>query len=168
MWAGANDLLAAADDPTNAQATILGAVASQVETINALKDNGANYILVPNIPDVGLTPRVIAQGAAAQAQSTGATSLYNQFMLSGVANTGANIIPLDTFSLLQQITDDPTAYGFTNVTTPACTQNLVIDSSLFCGPSNLEAPDANETYFFADGIHPTGQAHQMIAAMQTL
>ncbi|KRU21829.1 autotransporter domain-containing protein [Psychrobacter piscatorii] len=188
VWAGANDLLAAADPTNNAQATILGAVASQTKTINALKDNGAKYILVPNIPDIGLTPRIIAAQTAAdaavkkaiedgesadvianipnqtiQAQSTGATSLYNQFMLSGVAATGANIIPLDMFSLLQQIASNPTAYGFTNMTTPACTENLVTDSSLFCGSSNLETPDANETYFFADGIHPTGQAHQMIA-----
>ncbi|PYE39816.1 autotransporter domain-containing protein [Psychrobacter fozii] len=159
VWAGANDLLAAATDPDNAQTTILGAVASQVDTINTLKDNGANYILVPNIPDIGLTPRAIEQGAVAQAQSTGVTSLYNQFMLSGVANTGANIIPLDMFSLLQEVADNPTAYGFTNITTPACNT----DSSLTCGSSDLVTPDANETYFFADGIHPTGSAHQMIA-----
>ncbi|KRG35396.1 autotransporter domain-containing protein [Psychrobacter sp. P11G3] len=165
VWAGANDLreAAEAEDPANAQATILGAVERQTETIQALKDNGAKYILVPNIPDIGLTPEAIGQGPIAQAQSTGATRLYNQFMLSGVAGTGANIIPLDTFSLLQQIASNPTAYGFTNMTTPACTEDLVTDSSLFCGSSNLKIPDANETYFFADGIHPTGQAHQMIA-----
>lgn len=159
VWAGANDLLAAAEDPANAQATILGAVASQVETINALKDNGANYILVPNIPDVGLTPRVIAQGAAAQAQSTGATSLYNQFMLSGVANTGANIIPLDMFSLSQEIIASPEQYGFTNVTDEACGDT----SSLTCGRDTLVETDANENYFYADGIHPTGATHQLIA-----
>ena len=184
VWAGANDLLAAAEDPANAQTTILGAVASQVKTVNTLKDNGAKYILVPNIPDIGLTPRVIAAQEAAdaavkkaiedgesadfiasipnqntQAQSTGAASLYNQFMLNGVANTGANIIPLDTFGLLQQISAAPATYGFTNVTEPACGTT----SSLLCGSDNLEAPDANETYFFADGIHPTGSAHQMIA-----
>ncbi|MCG3858698.1 autotransporter domain-containing protein [Psychrobacter sp. Ps2] len=165
VWAGANDLreAAEAEDPANAQATILGAVERQTETIQALKDNGAKYILVPNIPDIGLTPEAIGQGPIAQAQSTGATRLYNQFMLSGVAGTGANIIPLDTFSLLQQIASNPTAYGFTNMTTPACTKDLFANSSLFCGSSNLETPDASETYFFADGIHPTGQAHQMIA-----
>ncbi|MBF2719648.1 autotransporter domain-containing protein [Psychrobacter sp. NG254] len=159
VWAGANDLLAAAADPANAQATILGAVASQTETINTLKDNGAKYILVPNIPDVGLTPRAIEQGAVAQAQSTGATRLYNQFMLSAAANTGANIIPLDMFSLTQEIIASPAQYGFTNVTDEACGDS----SSLTCGRDTLVETDANETYFFADGIHPTGQAHQLIA-----
>ncbi|MBH0006840.1 autotransporter domain-containing protein [Psychrobacter sp. SWN149] len=159
VWAGANDLLAAAADPANAQATILGAVASQTETINTLKDNGAKYILVPNIPDVGLTPRAIEQGAVAQAQSTGATRLYNQFMLSAAANTGANIIPLDMFSLTQEIIASPAQYGFTNVTDEACGDS----SSLTCGRDTLVETDANENYFFADGIHPTGATHQLIA-----
>lgn len=160
VWAGANDLLAVAENPANAQATILGAVASQAETINILKDNGANYILVPNIPDIGLTPRAIDQGPMAQAQSTGATSLYNQFMLSGVAATGANIIPLDMFSLTQEIIASPAQYGFTNVTDEACGDN---NSSLTCGRNTLVETDANETYFFADSIHPTGATHQLIA-----
>jgi len=170
VWAGANDLLAAAENPTNAQATILGAVASQTETINTLKDNGAKYILVPNIPDVGLTPRFtpdpdlegqdLIDALTAQASATGAASLYNQFMLSAAENTGANIIPLDMFSLTREITASPAQYGFTNVTDEACGDN---NSSLTCGRDTLVETGANETYFFADGIHPTGKAHQMIA-----
>ena len=170
VWAGANDLLAAGEDSDNAQATILGAVASQIDTINTLKNNGANYILVPNIPDVGLTPRFLpdpslegqelADALAAQGAATGATGLYNQFMLSGVAGTGANIIPLDMFSLSREIIASPAQYGFTNVTDEACGDN---NSSLTCGPDDLVEVNANETYFFADGIHPTGRTHQLIA-----
>ncbi|MEZ7503514.1 autotransporter domain-containing protein [Psychrobacter sp. Arc29] len=170
VWAGANDLLAAAENPANAQATILGAVASQIETINTLKDNGANYILVPNIPDIGLTPRFVPdpnlegqdliEALAAQRAANGAASLYNQFMLSGVTNTGANIIPLDMFSLTQEIIASPAQYGFTNVTDEACGDN---NSSLTCGRNTLVETDANENYFFADSIHPTGATHQLIA-----
>lgn len=159
VWAGANDLLAVTENPANAQAIIGSAVGSQIATISALKNSGANYILVPNIPDVGLTPSAIAQGPTAQAQSTFITNLYNQSMLSGVAATGANIIPLDTFSLLQQVSANPARYGFTNVTTPACGTI----SSLLCGSNNLVTPNANNSYFFADGIHPTGRAHQLVA-----
>jgi len=161
VWAGANDLRTV--NTTNAQSVISAAVGSQISTVQALKNSGANYILVPNIPDIGLTPEAIEGGATVQGQSTFITNQYNKAMLSSVAATGANIIPLDTFSLLQQIASNPTAYGFTNMTTPACTKDLFANSSLFCGSSNLETPDASETYFFADGIHPTGQAHQMIA-----
>ena len=161
VWGGANDLLAAASqaDPIAAQNTIVSAIGSQVATVKALKDNGANYILMPNIPDIGLTPAAMAQGAAAQAQSTYIANFYNQAMLSGASATGANIIPLDTFSLLQQVNKNPAAYGFSNVTAPACNSS----SSLLCGAGNLVTPNANNSYFFADGIHPTGRAHQMIA-----
>ena len=159
VWAGANDLLAAATNPATAISTVSSAAGSQVAAIKALKDNGANYILVPNIPDIGLTPTAIAAGAGFQSSGTMLANLYNQTMYSGAVATGANIIPLDTFSLLQQVAANPTAYGFTNVTQPACTTA----SSLLCGSNNLVTPGANENYFFADGIHPSGRAHQMIA-----
>ena len=161
VWGGANDLLAAAatGNPASAVNIISLAAKSQVDTINTLKNNGANYILVPNIPDIGLTPTAIAAGAGFQSSGTMLANLYNQSMYNGAVATGANIIPLDTFSLLQQVTANPTAYGFTNVTQPACTTA----SSLVCGSSNLVVPGANESYFFADGIHPSGRAHQLIA-----
>ncbi|WP_352337345.1 autotransporter domain-containing protein [Psychrobacter sp. 16-MNA-CIBAN-0192] len=159
VWGGANDLLAAAADPANALNTVSSAAGSQVAAIKMLKDNGANYILVPNIPDIGLTPTAIAAGAGFQSSGTMLASLYNQSIYNGAVATGANIIPLDTFSLLQQVSKNPAAYGFTNVTAPACNTS----SLLVCGAGNLVTPNANNSYFFADGIHPTGRAHQMIA-----
>ena len=159
VWGGANDLLAAAANPDNALTTISSAAGSQVAAIKALKDNGANYILVPNIPDIGLTPTAIAAGTGFQSSGTMLANLYNQTMYSGAVATGANIIPLDTFSLLQQVAANPNAYGFTNMTQAACTT----ESSLTCGSNNLVTPGANDSYFFADGIHPSGRAHQMIA-----
>ena len=173
VWAGANDLLAAASqtDPALAQNTIVSAIGSQVATVNSLKDKGANYILMPNIPDIGLTPSYIpnvdpevdadafAKALKAQGLATATANLYNQTMYNNAKATGANIIPLDTFSLLQQVSKNPAAYGFTNVTSPACNSS----SSLLCGTGNLVTPDANNNYFFADGIHPTGRAHQLIA-----
>ncbi|MFZ3142614.1 autotransporter domain-containing protein [Psychrobacter glacincola] len=161
VWGGANDLLAAAatGNPASAVNIVSLAVKSQVDTINTLKNNGANYILVPNIPDIGLTPTAIAAGAGFQSSGTLLANMYNQSMYNGAVATGANIIPLDTFSLLQQVVANPTAYGFTNVTQPACRT----PSSLVCGSSNLVVPGANESYFFADGIHPSGRAHQLIA-----
>lgn len=157
VWAGANDLLAASEDSANAQNIIGSAVNSQVMNIKKLSDKGAKYILVPNIPDIGLTPDVV--GTAAQGPSTYVTNQFNQAMLKGADNIDANVIPLDTFGLLQQVAASPETYGFNNVTDKAC----LTDSSLICGKSARVAADANETYFFADSVHPTGQAHKMIA-----
>lgn len=169
VWAGANDLSAAAEtinvsipnpDQTAAKNIITSAVNSQIATIQALKNSGAKYILVPNIPDLALTPRLNGfPDSIGELLGTDLAESYNQAMLSGVNATGANIIPLDTFSLLREVVASPAAYGFTNVTDRAC-GNV---SSQFCGTNNLVVPDANGTYLFADGIHPTGRTHQLVA-----
>lgn len=169
VWAGANDLSTAAGtinpfvpnpDLTASQSVIASAVNSQVETIQALKDSGAKYILVPNVPDLTLTPRLNGfPDSISKLLGTDLAESYNQAMLNGVDATGANIIPLDTFSLLQEVVANPAAYGFTNVTDKACETA----SSLTCGRDDLVTPDANETYLFADEIHPTGRTHQLIA-----
>lgn len=56
VWGGANDLLAAATAPAQAQAIIGSAVTAQVGAVGALQAAGARYVMVPTIPDVGITP----------------------------------------------------------------------------------------------------------------
>lgn len=157
VWIGANDLFAAAQDPAQAQSVVLSAVASNVGAIKTLKDNGANYILVANLPDIGLTPQALATGAGGQATET--ANLYNKMLLNGVKQTGANVIVMDTFSLIQEVAKNKAAYGFDNITGTACATS----SSLLCGSNTLTQSNANNTYFFADGIHPTGKAHRALA-----
>jgi len=53
---------------------------------------------------------------------------------------------------------DPSTYGFTNTTGTACTV-----SSLFCTPASYVNPTANQTYLFADGVHPTGAGQRLLA-----
>lgn len=157
VWTGANDLFAVVKDLPNASNIISSAVSDEVATVKKLHDNGANYIVVPNIPDVGLTPSFV--GTPLATFGTDLVKQYNEALYSGVKNTGANVIPLDTFSLVQQVAANPTAYGFSNVTDKACKDS----SSVECGRADLDKPGAENSYFFADGVHPTGRAHRMIA-----
>ena len=157
VWTGANDLFAVVSDVPNASNIISSAVSDEVATVKKLHDNGANYIVVPNIPDVGLTPNFV--GTPLATFGTGLVSQYNEALYSGVKNTGVNVIPLDTFSLVQQVAANPAAYGFSNVTDKACKDT----SSVECGRADLDKPGAENSYFFADGVHPTGRAHRMIA-----
>src|SRR3546814_6756176 len=57
VWGGANDVFAVVSDPAQAQAIIGGAVTAQVTIVGTLQAAGAQYVLVPNLPDIGLTPR---------------------------------------------------------------------------------------------------------------
>src|SRR5690606_39280745 len=59
-------------------APVIGAaVAAEVTAVGTLQAAGAQYVLVPTIPDIGLTPGFRAQGAAAQAAGTQLSAAYN-------------------------------------------------------------------------------------------
>ncbi len=162
VWGGANDLFAVQADPANAQAIIGGAVAAQVGIVGTLTSAGAKYILVPTIPDLGLTPSSRAGGAAGMAQGTALTTSYNNALFGALASANMRVIPLDTFHFLQEITSSPSAYGFVNVTGTACLP--AGSSSLTCNPGSLVSPNAPYDYAFADGVHPTtGCAHAAFA-----
>ena len=92
------------------------------------------------------------------AQGTALAKTYNNALFGGLKQAGLQVIPVDTFSILQEIVANPGTYGFTNVSNMACTSA----SSLTCSPLTLVAPNANNTYVFADGVHPTTAAHQIL------
>ena len=162
VWGGANDLFAVQANPSQASAIIGGAVTAQVGLVGALTQAGAQYILVPTIPDLGLTPSSRAGGAAAMAQGTALTNSYNSALFGGLASAGLHVIPLDTFHFLQEVVASPGQYGITNVTGTAC-QPQITAQSLTCNPSSLVNPGAPNSYLFADGVHPTSGAHKVIA-----
>ena len=161
VWGGANDLFAAAAAPAQAQQIVGAAVTAQIGLIGTLQGAGAQYVLVPTIPDVGLAPLFRAQGPAAQAQATALATAYNNALFNGLAANGLSVIPVDTFRLLQEVAANPGAFGFTNITGTAC-QPQITAQSLTCNPTSYVSPDAPFTYLFADGVHPTTRAHQIV------
>ncbi|WP_349985738.1 autotransporter outer membrane beta-barrel domain-containing protein [Stenotrophomonas sp. WHRI 8082] len=157
VWGGANNLLGITS-PAQAPAVIGAAVTSQVGIVGTLQAAGAKYVVVPNLPDIGLTPMARAGGPAAMAQYTAVASAYNNALYGGLTQAGIEFIPLDTFTILREIVADPITYGFRNVTNAACT----VASSVTCNPTSLVAPDAATAYVFADGIHPSAATHEML------
>ncbi|NMG75840.1 autotransporter domain-containing protein [Aromatoleum diolicum] len=163
VWTGANDLFVAIDPLRAESADPVGymiATAGQAVTgIAGLQNAGARYILVPTVPDVGATPFGASIGPANAAGVTALVGAYNQALFGGLAAAGVEIIPLDTFSLLHEVAADPTLYGFVNVTVPACGAT----GSLLCTAADFVAPGADQTFLFADGVHPTTAGHRLIA-----
>ncbi|MFC7300926.1 autotransporter domain-containing protein [Cognatiluteimonas weifangensis] len=160
VWGGANDLFFHLNSATT-QAQFLGAAAAEVGLVATLTSAGAQYIMVPNMPDVGATPFGLSLGATGSAGVTALVSAYNQTLFGGLQSAGLRVIPLDTFHFMQEIVANPGLYGFTNVTTPACG----LAPALGCSPANFATPDADRTYAFADGVHPSTAAHEMLAQL---
>src|SRR5690606_13566022 len=154
VWGGANDVFAVVADPTQAQAIIGGAVTAQIGIVGTLQAAGAQYVLVPNLPDIGITPSFRAGGAAAMGQGTALAAAYNDALFGGLAANGLRVIPVDTFHFLQEVVADPGQYGFANVTTAGCGMQPAPagDSSLFCNPGSYVDPNVQTSYLFADGV----------------
>ena len=172
IWGGGNDIestLGRGVAPAYPTDTIAAATAN-VANIVKLKTAGARYIVVYNMPNIGLSPNAIAQGAAAQAALTSLSAAYNQALYTGLRQTEDGIIPMNVAALFSEIVDDvnsgQNSYGINDVTNPACQPGT--SNALQCGPAGSTSTEqyaagTNRNHLFADGQHPSGIAHDMIA-----
>ena len=164
VWAGANDVFfqlglaaAGAATPAQVQANLATAATQLVQQVGQLNAAGARYIIVWNVPDIGKTPFGVGSGQGATI--TALSSFYNNTLSAGLDALHVDVIRLNIFALLNEAIANPAAFGFTNVTTPACTTA----SSLICTSATLVAPNAAQTYLFADTVHPTTAGHKILA-----
>jgi outer membrane lipase/esterase len=168
VWMGANDLFGAipvwASNPATAQANAtVGGVpvaTAVVQQVARLQAAGARNIVVLNLPNLGTTPQFSSGPlAAAGPLASLATVSYNSALSQGLSTLGTGIIPINVFGLVDEVRANPGAFGLTNVTGVACTTA----SSITCTRSTLVNPTAADTFLFADGVHPTGAAHRLLA-----
>ena len=153
IWAGSNNFTSIPADPVLAVQT---AVTEILTAAGALKAAGVSDLWVINVPDFGLSPRLIDAGLSAQ--GTLLTDGFNAALQAGLAQVGLGDLPLfDVAGLLREVVSDPAAYGFTNVT-EACFDKDDPAASCFLNPSLN--PDE---YLFWDDIHPSRATHAILA-----
>ena len=149
VWAGANDFRDSLvlPDPTAAFGGIFANLGASISTLYGL---GARNFLLPNLPDVGLTPE--GQSAGISALSLG----FNQALLGFYSFleaqlVGADFHHVDTFAAQHALLDAAPGNGLTN-TTAGCLLTLA---------NTLAGLDCNSA-FFVDNIHPTTQVHEAL------
>lgn len=147
VWGGANDLLNATSDDD-----IIDAGINQTLNIQRLIDAGATQFLVPNLPPLGLVPRLNGSPTTS-VPATQASILYNQVLAGGLAllrdfNLGRHLqlSELDVYALFNQIVAAPSSYSLVDVT-----------------DSSQGEPVDPDTYLFWDDLHPTTRGHNILA-----
>ncbi|WP_392534905.1 SGNH/GDSL hydrolase family protein [Nostoc sp. C117] len=150
VWGGANDYVFG--QATNATQT----VKNLSDAIGLLASSGAKNILVFNLPDLGKIPLALATG-----QSNNLTALtndHNQKLAEELDkfsnNPNLNLISVDVSSVFNQIQANPGEFGFKNVTSPCVVGNFQTIISVCSQPND---------YLFFDSVHPTTNAHKLIA-----
>jgi phospholipase/lecithinase/hemolysin len=146
VWGGSNDYLIH-DSPVQAARNI-------GNYVNVLAAAGARNFLVPNLPDLGLTPSARMEGEVSLAHDYSVvfnTELANQLGSLDATLPAINIHRFDTFALLNDVVQNPVNYGLTDVTNPCFTL-----LGITC--------DNPEARLFWDDFHPTTAAHAILAA----
>ena len=160
---GGNDVTYAvsATPPANPSAYLVSAAGSLASSIASLQAAGARYIIVPDLPF-----SFPSGSGAANATERSLKLLYSQTLWSSLATSGVQFIPADLNAFRLAVASNPAEFGFISISnamgSTACVAPAGVSSAwaLLCSsspsaPSHLVAPNADQTYLFADDQHYT-------------
>jgi phospholipase/lecithinase/hemolysin len=136
--------------------------AAVANTVNAVKDlyaDGMRSLLYYEVPDLAVVPDYKVLGAQFAADGGMLAKDFNTDVLSDIKAldlAGLTVFDVPTFSTIDKIVANPSAFGLTNVTDPCL-------SGDFQNPG-AECSDPDH-YLFWDGQHPTKVAHALTAEL---
>ena len=134
VWGGPDDFI------TNGSVAL--GVTDILTIVGALQSVGATHILVPGMPDMGLTPAYYGDPSA--------TAFSFAFDQALQANLPHGVTYFDTFGFMHYVVSNPGLFGFTDVTDPC-----------LVGVTPCSNPNQ---YLFWDDLHPTTAADAILAA----
>jgi phospholipase/lecithinase/hemolysin len=165
VWAGANDVLRAGNPPA-ATSTVQTAATTLAQVIGQIVQNGATHVVVVNVPNIGLSPKGLAASDGG-ANLTQLSQLFNATLNAALQSAGlqGKVIQIDSYTWVNQMIANFQANGFTvSNTAQACDPSKTPDdTSLLCSPATYVASNADQTYMFADDLHPTTHLHALFA-----
>ncbi|RQS74419.1 lipase [Burkholderia sp. Bp8963] len=165
VWAGSNDVLRAGALPAAAP-TVQTAAAALAQVVAQIVQNGATHVVLVNVPNVGLSPKGIASPDGG-ANLTQLSQLFNNDLNAALQANGVQgkVLQIDSYTWVNQIVANFQANGFVVSNTavacdPAKTPHA---TSLLCSPPTYVTANADQTYMFADDLHPTTHVHALFA-----
>jgi phospholipase/lecithinase/hemolysin len=167
---------AAEQDARNA---IIQSATDLVNVVATMVTNGATHIVLINIPDIGKAPMGIASADNGQSL-TQISKLFNATLAGALQqqNFGGKVLLIDSFTFIDGVIANFRERGFTVSNTGfACDLSAqvaratklhlddpsVFGQSLFCSPKTFVSKGADETFMFADSVHPTTHLNAIFA-----
>ncbi|HWI80847.1 SGNH/GDSL hydrolase family protein [Ramlibacter sp.] len=165
VWAGANDLFlhtfgapVAAADGERLMREAARDLAAEVARLVAA---GAGKVVVLTIDDYGEAPATL--GSPKRPMMSAWTRAFNDEVARGVAGM-RQVAVADAGAVLREARQAPQRFGLKNSLDSACDlKKLPDEESIFCDASTLVERDANLTYLYADGVHPSTAGHRIVA-----
>jgi phospholipase/lecithinase/hemolysin len=165
VWAGANDVLRAGALPAAAE-TVQAAANTLAQVVGQIVQNGATHVVVINVPNIGLSPKGLAASDGG-ATLTQLSQIFNNGLNAALQSNGlqGKVIQIDSYTWQNQIIANFGANGFAvSNTSVACDPaKTPDDTALLCSPRTYVTSNADQTYIFADDLHPTTRMHTLFA-----
>jgi outer membrane lipase/esterase len=102
------------------------------------------------------------QAPELRAQVKTMVEAFNAALKAGLDAEPA-VVQVDVYALTVDEAVNPTVYGLTNVTAPACGPNALNGHSLLCNVGNVYPGVDISHFLYADTVHPTPYGHALMA-----
>ena len=170
VWIGSNNYLGVPDD---VEQSIGEVILGMKHGLQRLANNGAKNILVVNVPDLGRTP--VARDMDAVERLTYVVQRHNVLLDKLIVELKGQYpdvhwVYFDVNLVFDEMLNHPSEHGFTNITDTCYEEimptELMTSQSILKMVSSVKPKRINDPckgYLFFDPVHPTGQAHQLMA-----
>lgn len=163
VWIGANNYFGGDAGPGKVVADLTGAI------VELHLSGGAENFLVPNLPNLGDLSRGVPWQTEAQRTILNLrTQLHNTLLARAVIELrrtlGVNIVLVDINTAFSDLLENPGMFGFVNADVPCLIQTgggVRVESGACFPPGALTFDILGHVFW--DLIHPTTQAHALIA-----
>lgn len=171
LWGGANNLFFSLPTMTTQSIALYQKEAIETaqemgENIKSLISLGAKNIIVMNLPNVGKTPSDLNDPDKSALDSAFSLA-FNEELALQVAqikadNADVNIIDIDVCTIFDDILENPSSYGFDDVTS----ESIAIyeaNEDKYATPEEVMANVDTSKVLFWDDVHPSTYGHKAIA-----
>ncbi|XP_019255145.1 PREDICTED: GDSL esterase/lipase At5g45960-like [Nicotiana attenuata] len=131
--------------------------------VQGLMNEGARTIAVAGVPPFGCLPLIITINSGSALQPRQCVESYSavareynsllQHLLKTMQIHNTKLFYLDTYNPLNDMIQDPTKYGLTEVAKGCCGSGLV-ELSILCNPKSIVCNNPSQ-HMFWDSVHPT-------------